>query len=164
MTLPIIEKGILSSGNNTIVDIASGGGGGLVKIAENLKSRIPNLKIVLTDYYPNIDAFKRTKAKHPDVFEYVEDSVNAMDIPQNLNGFRTQFLSFHHFKQKDTKAILQNAIDRNQAIGIFEAQQRDIKNLIERLLSPLSVLLLTPFIKPFKFDRIIFTYLIPVLL
>jgi hypothetical protein len=27
---------------------------------------------------------------------------------------------------------------------------------------PISVLLVTPFIKPFKFDRIIFTYLIPV--
>jgi hypothetical protein len=161
--LPVIEKGIQSSGNNTIVDIASGGGGGLVKIAEHLKSKIPSLKIVLTDYYPNIDAFRRTKAKLPDVFEYVEDSVNAMDVPQDLKGFRTQFLSFHHFRPKDAKAILQNAIDRNQAIGIFEAQQRDIKNLVGMFLSPLSVLLLTPFIKPFKFNRIIFTYLMPVL-
>jgi len=161
--LPVIEKGIQSSGNNTIVDIASGGGGGLLKIAEHLKTRIPNLKIILTDYYPNIDAFKRTKAKQPEVFEYVEDSVNAMDVPQDLKGFRTQFLSFHHFKPKDAKAILQNAIDRNQAIGIFEAQQRDVKNLVERFLSPLSVLILTPFIKPVKFDRMIFTYLIPVL-
>ena len=86
-----------------------------------------------------------------------------MDIPRDLKCFRTQFLSFHHFRLKDAKAILQNAIDRNQAIGIFEAQQRDVKNLVERFLSPLSLLLLTPFIKPFKFDRIIFTYLIPVL-
>jgi ubiquinone/menaquinone biosynthesis C-methylase UbiE len=145
------------------VDIASGGGGGLVKIAEHLKSTIPALKIVLTDYYPNINAFKRTKAKHPHIFEYVEGSVNAMDVPRDLKGFRTQFLSFHHFRPKEAKAILQNAIDSNQPIGIFEAQQRDVKYLVERILSPLSVLLLTPIIKPFKFDRIIFTYLIPVL-
>jgi hypothetical protein len=161
--LPVIEKGIQSSGNHTMVDIASGGGGGLVKIAEHLKLRIPKLKIVLTDYYPNLDAFKRTRAKQPDVFEYTEVSINAMDIPPYLRGFRTQFLSFHHFRPKHAKAILQNAVDCNQAIGIFEAQQRDFKNFAQRLLSPLSVLLLTPFIKPFEFNRILFTYLIPVL-
>lgn len=160
--IPVIEKGIQSSGTNTIVDIASGGGGGLVKIAAHLKERIPYLKIILSDYYPNIDAFKRTQSKHPDVFEYIEESVNAMAVPSYLQGFRTQFLSFHHFRPKDAKAILQNAVDNNQPIGIFEAQQRDIKNLIQRILSPVSVLLLTPFIKPFTFSRLIFTYLIPV--
>src|SRR5215210_3710940 len=86
--LPLITKGIQSSGNNTIVDLASGGGGGLVKIAEHLKKSIPHLKIILSDYYPNIEAFKKTKAQQPDVFEYVEDSVNAMEVPQNLKGFR----------------------------------------------------------------------------
>ncbi len=161
--IPIIKKGIGSGDNNTIVDIASGGGGGLVKIAGHLKTSIPHLKIILSDYYPNINAFKITKAKQPDVFEYVEESVNAMDVPKYLKGFRTQFLSFHHFRPKDAKGILQNALDSNQAIGLFEAQQRDFKNLTQRLLSPIAVLLMTPFIKPFKFDRIIFTYLIPVL-
>ncbi|MBD0284618.1 MAG: class I SAM-dependent methyltransferase [Bacteroidota bacterium] len=161
--LPVLEKGVHSSGNNTIVDLASGGGGGLIKIAEHLKESIPHLKIILSDYYPNMDAFKRTRAKQPDVFEYVEDSVNAMNVPPHLKGFRTQFLSFHHFRPKDAEAILQNAIDNNQPIGIFEAQQRDFKNLVQRFLSPISVLLLTPFIKPFRLDRIIFTYLIPLL-
>ncbi len=162
-TIPIIKKGIVSSNNNTIVDIASGGGGGLVKIAGHLKTSIPFLKVILSDYYPNIDAFKKTKSKQPDIFEYVEESVNGMDVPKCLKGFRTQFNFLHHFRPKDAKAILQNALDNNQAIGIFEAHQRDIKNLVRMLLSPLAVLLMTPFIKPFKLDRIIFTYLIPIL-
>ncbi len=161
--MSVILKGVQSSGNRTIIDIASGGGGGLVKIAEYLKNSIPHIKIILSDYYPNIAAFKRTKAKQPDVFEYIEYSVNAMDVPHQLKGFRTQFLSFHHFRPKDAKTILQNAVDNNQAIGIFEAQQRNSKNLIQRLFSPIVVLLVTPFIKPFKFDRILFTYLIPII-
>ncbi|MDQ6761511.1 MAG: hypothetical protein M3015_02660 [Bacteroidota bacterium] len=161
--IPIIKKGIESSAGNTIVDIASGSGGGLVKVAEHLKKSIPHLKIILSDYYPNIDAFQRTKAKQPDVFEYVEASVNAMDIPKYLNGFRTQFLSFHHFKPTGAKAILQNALESNQPIGIFEAHQRDLKNIVRMFFSPIAVLLITPFIKPFRIDRIIFTYLIPVL-
>lgn len=161
--IPIIKKGIESSGNHTVVDTGSGGGGGFVKIAGRLKKSFPDLKIILSDYYPNLDAFKKTKAKQPDTFEYVESSVNAMDVPPDLKGFRTQFLSMHHFKPTDAKAILQNAIDHNQAIGIFEAHQRDTGNIVRMLFSPLAVLLMTPFIKPFKFDRIIFTYLIPVL-
>jgi len=159
--IPVIKKGVQSSGNNTIIDVASGGGGGLVKIAEQLKKSIPHLKIILSDYYPNIEAFKKTKVTQDEVFEYIEDSVNAMDVPSYLKGFRTQFLSFHHFKPAAAKAILQNAIDNNQPVGIFEVQQRNFKNLLQTLLSPISVLLVTPFIKPFKVDRIIFTYLIP---
>ena len=161
--IPLIRKGIESSANNTIVDIASGGGGGLLKIAEHLKRDISNVKIILSDYYPNIDAFERIRFKQPDVFEYVKDPVNAMNVPRYLKGFRTQFLSLHHFKPKDAAEILQNALDNNQAIGIFEAQQRDIKNILKMLLSPIAVLLMTPFIKPFKVNRLIFTYLIPVL-
>ena len=161
--MPIILKGVQSSGNRTVIDIASGGGGGLVKIADHLKNSIPHIKIILSDYYPNIAAFKRTKAKKPDVFEFIEYSVNAIDVPPHLKGFRTQFLSFHHFRPKDAKAILQNAVDNKQAIGIFEAQQRNSKHLIQMLFSPIAVLLMTPFIKPFEFDRILFTYLIPVI-
>ncbi len=161
--MPIIEKGVESIGNNTIIDIASGGGGGIIKIAEHLKNSIPHVKIILSDYYPNIAAFKRAKAKQSDVFDYIEYSVNAMNVPPALQGFRTQFLSFHHFRPKEAKAIIQNAVDNRQAIGIFEVQQRNFKNFIQRLFSPIAVLLMTPFIKPFKFDRIFFTYLIPII-
>jgi hypothetical protein len=161
--MPIILKGVESSGNHTMLDIASGGGGGLVKIARNLKNSIPDVKIILSDYYPNMGAFKRTKTKQPDVFEYIEYPVNATDVPPQLKDFRTQFLSFHHFRPKDAKAIFQNAVDNKQAIGIFEAQQRNPKNVIQRFFSPIAVLLMTPFIKPLKFDRILFTYLIPII-
>ncbi len=161
--MPIIQKGIQSSENFTIIDIASGGGGGILKIAEHLKNKFSHIKIILSDYYPNMDAFKMIKSKHPDIFDYIEYSVNAMNVPTQLKGFRTQFSSFHHFKPEAARAILQNAVDNKQAIGVFEAQQRNIKNLILRFFSPFAVLLLTPFIKPFKFERIIFTYLIPII-
>lgn len=161
--IPILVKGVKSSGNNTIIDIASGGGGGFIKLAGHLKKNNPNLKIILSDYYPNLNAFKRAKSKMPGTFDFIEYPVNAMNVPSNLVGFRTQFISLHHFKPKNAKAILQNALDTNQPIGIFEAQQRNIKSLIPMLLSPITVILMTPFIKPFKLERLLFTYLIPVL-
>lgn len=161
--IPILKKGIESARNNTIIDIASGGGGGLIKIASHLKKEIPSLKIILTDFYPNLEAFRRTKSLAPDTFEFAETPVDAMQVPPLLKGLRTQFLSLHHFTPEQAKAILQNAVNDNQPIAIFEVQQRNILNLFPMILSPINVLLFTPFIRPFKWSRILFTYLIPVL-
>lgn len=161
--VPILERGIKSAGNNKIIDIASGGGGGLIKLAGHLKKNNLILKITLSDYYPNLHAFKRTKSKMPDVFDFIDYPVDAMNVPSELKGFRTQFTSLHHFKPENAKAIFQNAIDTNQSIGVFEPQQRNIKSMIPMLLSPITVILMTPFIRPFKPGRILFTYLIPVL-
>jgi hypothetical protein len=161
--IPILKKGVEEASNNTILDIASGGGGGLITIARHLKKDNPSIKIILSDFYPNLEAFQRTKAQAPDTFEFIEQPVDAMAVPASLKGLRTQFLSFHHFKPEQAKAILQNAIDHRQPIAIFEGQQRNIKSMIPMLFSPLTVLLTTPFIRPFKIDRILFTYLIPLL-
>lgn len=157
----LLAEKIKESGNDGIVDLASGGGGGLLWLNTELKKEIPNLKITLTDFYPNIPAFVQTQ-KQDSNFGYETTSVDARNVPQHLDGFRTQFLSFHHFKPDDAKKILQNAVDSRSAIGIFEAQERSFASIIAMILSPISVLLTTPFIRPFKFGRIVFTYLIPI--
>ena len=82
-------------------------------------------------------------------------------MPKDLKGLRTQFLSLHHFKPNDAKQILQNAVDSESSIAIFEAQERSVASVFAMVFSPLTVLFTTPFIKPFKIGRIIFTYIIP---
>lgn len=158
--VPLIEETLKKSSTNTIVDLGSGGGGGLIALNEMLRERIPSLKIVLTDFYPNIEAFERTKDLANN-FEYESESVDARDVPVDLLGLRTQFLSFHHFKPADARLILKNALDVKSSIAIFEAQERSIPSVLAMVFSPISVLLTTPFIRPFKLGRIIFTYFIP---
>jgi SAM-dependent methyltransferase len=158
--VPLIEETLKKSSTNTIVDLGSGGGGGLIALNEMLRERIPSLKIVLTDFYPNIEAFERTKDLANN-FEYESESVDARDVPVDLLGLRTQFLSFHHFKPVDARLILKNALDVKSSIAIFEAQERSIPSVLAMIFSPISVLLTTPFIRPFKLGRIIFTYFIP---
>lgn len=159
--VPIIVKGLRKSKTNQIIDLGSGGGGGLIWLNAELKKELPDLKIMLTDFYPNLSAFEFTKKKANN-FEFMEKPVDARDVPPELMGLRTQFLSLHHFKPDEAKQILQNAIDSQNSIAIFEAQERSLPSILAMLFSPLTVLLTTPFITPFKLGRIIFTYLIPV--
>lgn len=142
--LSILKKGLDASGNQAWVDCASGGGGGLIKLARELKKEYPNLKIFLTDYYPNAKAFERTLLEDSDVFRFESQSVNAMDLPAHLqNKFRTLFGAFHHFRPDDARGILQNAVDTNSPIAIFEPVGKNVMSCVSMLFVILNVLLFT---------------------
>ena len=88
--------------------------------------------------------------------------MDATNVPRELKGLRTQFLSFHHFRPEDAVKILQNAVDSGSPIAIFEAQERSLPSLLAMFFSPLTVIFTTPFIRPFRWGRLLFTYLVPI--
>lgn len=163
MFVPIIPE-IISllekTGTSTIIDLGSGGGGGLLSLNQELVKKRPDVKFVLTDLFPNFKAFQFNKSQATN-FESVPESVDARDVPEKLNGLRTMFLAFHHFKPEDALQILQNAVNSNQPILIVEGQERNIPSFLAMFISPLTVWFTTPFIKPFSIERFIFTYPIP---
>jgi hypothetical protein len=146
------------------VDCASGGGSGLLNLAKNLKQDYPHLKIILTDYYPNVKAFERTKAEDPQVFHFERSSVNAMELPAHLHGrFRTLFGAFHHFRPTDARQILQNAVDTHSPIAIFEPVGKNAMSIISMVFVILNVLLFTPFIRPVRWSVLPFIYILPII-
>lgn len=102
--VPILEEALIRSGTTEIIDLGSGGGGGLVSLNEELRKRIPELKIVLTDYFPNLTAFEKLKEENDNI-DFIYEPVDARDVPSQLKGLRTRFLSFHHFNPGDAKDI-----------------------------------------------------------
>lgn len=159
--IPIIEKGLENLTYPQIVDLGSGAGGPIPGISRELLKTRPDLKIILTDRFPNVNAWELIKTEFPAI-DYFEEPIDARAVPKNLPGLRTLFLVLHHFKPTDAKNILQDAVTSGYPIAVFEGQERSFLSLLAMIFSPITVLFTTPFIKPFRFGRLLFTYLIPV--
>lgn len=160
--VPLLQRGMDRAGSNQILDLASGSGGGWPKLLSHFKSAGRDVSVVLTDLYPNQHAFDALEALGDGRLVAEREPVNALNVPPRYSGLRTQFLSFHHFRPNSARQILQNAVDCRAPIIIVEIQNRDGINLLKHMLSPISVLLCTPLIRPFRWGRLLFTYVIPV--
>ncbi|MGH7607197.1 MAG: class I SAM-dependent methyltransferase, partial [Gemmatimonadales bacterium] len=89
--------------------------------------------------------------------------VDARAVPAALDGFRTLFTSFHHFRPAEARAILADAVARRQGIAIFEAVRRAPLDIALVAFTGLAMLAAAPFIRPFRWSRLAWTYLPPVL-
>jgi hypothetical protein len=72
------------------------------------------------------------------------------------------FSSFHHFRATDARKVLANAVERSKGIAIFEMARREPKIMLAVCLIPFLILFLTPRIRPFRWSRLLWTYVLPV--
>lgn len=158
---PVLGRLLGESGSTEILDLGSGGGGPWRSLAPRLAAGIPELRVTLSDLYPNRSALEAAAASDERI-RVAPGPVDAMAAPAEFDAVRTQFLSLHHFRPEGVVRILRNALERGVPIALFEAQKRDVPHLIQFALSPVAVLLLTPTIRPVRALRLLFTYLIPV--
>lgn len=157
-----------SSSGQAIVDMCSGGGGPWLDLARRLRSHngaenSSGVQVWLTDKYPNLTAFRSVSASSDHLITFYPEPVDAMKVPGALKGLRTMFTSFHHFPPEDARAILQNAVDAGESIGIFEATRRAPWTVGLIFAGILLLFLHTPRIRPFRWSRLLWTYLIPVI-
>lgn len=164
--IPLFRKALEHSGTDTIIDLCSGGAGPWVGLQRQFKQAGLQVKVKLTDKFPNPEAEKKWADAAALGITYLAEPVDALGVPPELIGMRTLFEGFHHFKPDQARLILQDAQQKGAAIGVFEASLKQPFSFILLLLSPLTTLLsyvfVTPFIKPFKLSRLLWTYLIPV--
>jgi hypothetical protein len=182
-TAPLLQSVIDSTGNRTnhgqspteqssttqsIVDMCSGGGGPWLDLARQLQCRnagadSAGLQVWLTDKYPNLEAFQSVSASSDHHITFYPEPVDAMKVSGALKGLRTMFTSFHHFPPEDARAILQNAVDAGESIGIFEATKRAPSTIGLIFAGILLMFLHIPRIRPFRWSRLLWTYVIPVI-
>jgi len=159
---PVLVAALRATEAREILDLCSGGGGPAVSLERALAAIDLPVRITLTDRFPNRSAFQRIAEASCGQISYVVESVDARCVPPQLKGFRTIFNSFHHFRPADARRILRDAVEAGQPIAVFEYPERSgLIIFLTFCLTPLLVALLTPLIRPFRWSRLLFTYVLP---
>jgi hypothetical protein len=157
----LIAEAMDAVGTDRVIDLCSGTGGPWFHLREQVeKSRGRKMTVLFTDKFPNRELARRLE--DIDGMSFSSEPVDALCPPKDEDGLWSLFDAFHHFKQDQARAILQNAVANERPIVIFEMLQRTLLDLVGTLRLPLIVLLLTPRIRPLRFWRLFFTYLIPI--
>jgi hypothetical protein len=155
-----LERALGTTGSQEILDLCSGGAGPVMAIRDALAAGGNQVPVTLTDKFPNRAAFEYAKRRSDGGVSFIGVSIDATAVPSDLPGFRTLFCGLHHFRPDAARRILQNAVDQRRPIGVFEITQRNLVYIVGSLLLPLALFLSTPFIRPFRWGRLFWTYVI----
>jgi hypothetical protein len=158
--VPLVERALGQSGTTRIVDLCSGGSGPLPGLVRALNAKGVPATATLTDLYPNIPAFEQIAAATDSRVTFATEPVDARAVPASLAGLRTIFNGFHHLAPEDARSVLHAAAAARQPIAIFEVSERSART-IPVVLTPLVVWVVTPFMRPFLWRRLLWTYLVP---
>lgn len=158
------------TGEKEIIDLGSGAGGPMPKVFEQLKENGVDIKVTLSDLFPNEKFVREFNANAPAGITYSEKSIDATHLERAPKGLKTFFNSFHHMPPETAKKILRSAQASKDPIFIYEMANNKIPLLIWILFLPISliflfvmVLFMTPFVKNLTWDQVAFTYLIPII-
>ena len=147
---PPLRRALAQTKAHRIIDLCSGAGGPWRRLADEV-----GVPVLLTDLYPHRGSPLDLRL-HP-------TPVDARAVPKELDGFRTIFTAFHHFPPGEARAILADAVQRGQAIGVFEIARRAALEIAVVAFTWLGTLVSVPFMRPWRWSRLVWTYLPPVL-
>ncbi|MCV6605820.1 MAG: hypothetical protein OIF34_10980 [Porticoccaceae bacterium] len=160
--IPLFKSTLEKTGSNQVIDLCSGGGGPWPSLLKALDDN-PDLQVHFTDKYPNTETLDDVAAEFGSRTTVHRESHDATNLDLNLQGLRTLFTSFHHFTPEGARSILKDAVAKNQAIAIFEFTHRSPLAIFLMLFAFIAVFFVAPFARPFRWSRLLFTYLIPLL-
>ena len=145
-----------------VVDLCSGGGGPWLSPSWRAAlAKHEPLRVVLTDKFPSDVLSIRLRGDSS--LSAVDFSVDAANVPDSLKGFRTIFSSFHHFPDDVARAVLADAVRCGDGFAMAEVTSRTPRAFATMFLMPVFAWLLAPFTRPFRWSRLLLTYLLPII-
>jgi hypothetical protein len=155
-----IFRAVKLCGAKRVVDLCAGGGGPWLSPTwrSALAEHAP-LSVLLTDKFPSATLSARL-GRDSDV-RCVDLPVDAAHVPEGLSGFRTIFSSFHHFPDPLAREVLGDAVRNGEGFAMAEVTSRTLRAVATMLLMPVLAWALTPGMRPFRWSRLLLTYLLP---
>ncbi len=126
----LVAEALRISRANHVVDLCSGGAGPMPALLQALAANGMKPHVTLTDRFPNRPAFQRMADASNRQISFHTGPVDARAVPAELHGLRTMFNAFHHFAPSAALAVLRDAVQARQPIGIFEIPDRSLRTLL----------------------------------
>ncbi|HUE88611.1 MAG TPA: hypothetical protein VMO26_21240 [Vicinamibacterales bacterium] len=159
---PKIRAAMDATATTSVLDLCSGGGGPWVTLQPELALSGP-ADVTLSDRYPNPDAFGAARARSDGRINSYPIPIDAANVPAEFTSVRTMFNAFHHFPPESARAILADAVAKRCAIAVFEGAWSRALAMVAMPIQLPAILLLTPFLRPFRWSRLLFTYVLPLI-
>jgi hypothetical protein len=166
--IPLLKRALQHSNNNAIVDLCSGSGGPMLEVFRALTAGKgeSNIKLILTDLYPNLEMASKINNSTVKNLSYNTSPVNASNVDAELVGVRTMVGCFHHMKTDTARQILENAKKSKVPICIYEISDNSFPTFLWWTTIPilfLMALLITPLVRPLTWKQLLFTYIVPII-
>ena len=162
---PLLAAALRRTGHTHLLELGAGAGGGTETVLAALRAHaVPAATILLTDLYPQPAAWADVARRTGGAIRGLPTPVDALGVPAGLPGFRVVFSAFHHFAPPQAAALLRDAVAGGVGVGVFEGAAKSWLEIgLALTVLPVAQLLLTPFFRPFRVSRLVFTYLLPVI-
>lgn len=136
-----------------VTDLGSGQGGPVRYLAR--RPGFERIHFLLTDLYPAGEGGTGTTVR------WHAQPVDALGRNVPGTGPITLFNAFHHFGPAEQARLVRMHAQRG--LFIFEVLQHTLPTYLKILFTTtVGQLLLAPFVRPFRWERLLFTYLLPV--
>jgi SAM-dependent methyltransferase len=160
--VPALAELLRRTGETSILDLCSGSGGIALALARGLARRGESARIVLSDLYPDTAAFAAVAEASTGTVEFRSEPLDATAVPADLAGLRTIFNAFHHLEPGAARRVLDSAARSGRPIAVIEFIERALIPLVGICMSPFLLLALAPFLRPFRWQALVFVYLLPI--
>ena len=169
----LLSTALKKTGARTVVDLGSGAGGVMPEVMDTLREHadFSEVRLTLTDKYPNLPAASAFNASESESVRYCEESVDATTLSDAPAGLKTMVNCFHHMSPTQARSILASAVEKREPILIYEMAGHQTPPFpVWLLFLPIGFVMVflmafvkSAFVRPFTPQQAIFTYAIPLI-